>query len=88
MVTRENPIVKIHLGTEDKVREFVSTVSRFEGHFDLISGHYMVDAKSLLGIFSLNYKQDVNLRIIDAIDNMEDVLTALRPFFAANAKIA
>ena len=83
MNTRENPIVKINLGTEEKVRDFCRTVSRFEGHFDLISGSYMVDAKSLLGIFSLNYKEDVNLRIIDAIDNMEEVLSALRPYMAS-----
>jgi phosphotransferase system HPr-like phosphotransfer protein len=82
MNKNENPVVKVNLGTMDKVKDFVRTLSTFEGHFDLISGHYMVDAKSILGIFSMNYKDDVDLRIIDANDDMKDVMTALQPFLA------
>ena len=78
-----NPIVKVNLGTANRVQEFVQTVSRFNGNFDLISGSYMVDAKSILGIFSLNYKEDIDLRIIDAHGEMEEVMEALRPFLAA-----
>lgn len=75
-----NPIVKVNLGTIAKVQEFVKTVSKFRGNFDLISGNYMVDAKSILGIFSLNYRDDIDLRIIDAHNEMDEVMEALRPF--------
>jgi phosphotransferase system HPr-like phosphotransfer protein len=83
MYTLENPVVKVNLGTIDKVRDFVRTLSDFDANFDLISGHYMVDAKSILGVFSLNYSQDVELRIMDAKDNLTEVMTAIRPYLAA-----
>ena len=77
-----NPIVKVNLGTAKRVQEFVNTVSKFQGHFDMMSGNYMVDAKSILGIFSMNYKEDIDLRIIDANGELAEVMKALRPFLA------
>ena len=46
--------VKISLNSIDKVKSFVNTISQFDSDFDLISGRYVIDAKSIMGIFSLD----------------------------------
>ena len=47
-------VVNIKLSTIEQVREFVNVVSSFDGEIDLKSGRYVVDAKSIMGIFSLD----------------------------------
>ena len=46
--------VQISLNSIGKVKSFVNTISQFEYDFDLISGRYVIDAKSIMGIFSLD----------------------------------
>lgn len=54
----------IRLDTIDKVKGFVSTILHFEGDADLSSGRYTVDAKSILGIFSLELSQPLELELM------------------------
>ena len=44
--------VEVSLNTIDKVKAFVNEVCKFEADFDLVSGRYVIDAKSIMGIFS------------------------------------
>ena len=46
--------VQISLNSIDKVKSFVNAITQFEFDFDLISGRYVIDAKSIMGIFSLD----------------------------------
>ena len=46
--------VKISLNSIDKVKAFVNDVTKFNTDFDLVSGRYVIDAKSIMGIFSLD----------------------------------
>ncbi len=46
--------IKIMLNTISDVRDFVNIVASYDGDVDLISGRYVVDGKSIMGIFSLN----------------------------------
>jgi len=46
--------VKIRLSSIQDVRTFVDTVTKFNVDIDLSSGRYVVDAKSIMGIFSLD----------------------------------
>ena len=55
----------IRLDTIDKVKGFVSTILHFEGDADLSSGRYTVDAKSILGIFSLELSQPLELELME-----------------------
>ena len=55
--------VKVYLDTIDKVKGFVNLVSVCEGDFDLSSGRYVVDAKSIMGIFSLDLSKTLTLNI-------------------------
>ena len=53
--------VKIRLGTINDVKEFVSAVSLCDYEIDLVSGRYAIDAKSIMGIFSLDLSQPVEM---------------------------
>lgn len=71
--------VKICLNSIDKVKSFVSDVTKFETEFDLVSGRYVIDAKSIMGIFSLDLSKPIDLNIHDS-DNTEQILAMLAPY--------
>ena len=52
----------IRLSTIADVRDFVNIVAAFDGDIDLISGRYVVDGKSIMGIFSLDLLQPITVR--------------------------
>lgn len=70
--------VMISLNSIDKVKSFVNTISKFDSDFDLISGRYVIDAKSIMGIFSLDLSQPIELTI-HAEDDSE-ILEAVKPY--------
>ena len=55
--------VKISLNSIDKVKAFVNEISKFDCDFDLVSGRYVIDAKSIMGIFSLDLSKPIDLNI-------------------------
>ena len=71
--------VKISLNSIDKVKAFVNDVTKFNTDFDLVSGRYVIDAKSIMGIFSLDLSKANDLNIHDD-DNMDDILKTLAPY--------
>ncbi|MBR1628261.1 MAG: HPr family phosphocarrier protein [Lachnospiraceae bacterium] len=72
--------VKISLNSIDKVKAFVNTVSQFDDDFDLVSGRYVIDAKSIMGIFSLDLAQPIDLTIHG--DDDPKIMEALKPYIA------
>lgn len=54
--------ITIFLDTIQKVKEFVNVITVIDGDFDIISD-YVVDAKSIVGIFSLDLSQPLILQI-------------------------
>lgn len=54
--------ITIFLDTIQKVKEFVNVITIIDGDFDIISD-YVVDAKSIVGIFSLDLSQPLILQI-------------------------
>ncbi len=71
--------VFISLNSIEKVKSFVNIVSQFNFDFDLISGRYVIDAKSIMGIFSLDLSKPIELSV-HTNDRMNEVLEALKPF--------
>ena len=71
--------VQISLNSIDKVKTFVNVINRFDAEFDLVSGRYVIDAKSIMGIFSLDLSKAIDLNIHDD-DNMDDILKTLAPY--------
>ncbi len=55
--------IPIYLESINDIKKFVSIVSKYDGDFDLISGRYVVDAKSIMGIFSLDLSKPIQLSL-------------------------
>lgn len=71
--------VQISLNSIDKVKSFVNDITKFDNDFDLVSGRYVIDAKSIMGIFSLDLSKPIELNI-HADDNVDEILNALKPY--------
>ena len=72
--------VQISLNSIGKVKSFVNTISQFEYDFDLISGRYVIDAKSIMGIFSVDLSKAVDLRIHAEGTEAEKAMEVISPF--------
>lgn len=68
----------IRLNTIQDVRNFVNIVCAADCDIDLASGRYIVDAKSIMGIFSLDLLSPILLTIHGEVK--EEILTALKAF--------
>ena len=68
--------VKISLNSIDKVKSFVNEITKFDSDFDLVSGRYVIDAKSIMGIFSLDLSKpiDLNIHAQDSLDVILEVM--------------
>ena len=69
--------VYISLPTVKVVQGFVAQISKYEGSFDLHSGKYVLDAKSLMGILSLNLSKPLKLTVEK---DTEETMQALKRF--------
>jgi phosphotransferase system HPr-like phosphotransfer protein len=73
--------VKISLNSIDKVKSFVNDITKFDCDFDLVSGRYVIDAKSIMGIFSLDLSKYIDLNIhAEDEENLKQVLNILTPY--------
>ncbi|MDE6634982.1 MAG: HPr family phosphocarrier protein [Lachnospiraceae bacterium] len=72
--------VKILLDTIDKVKNFVSTTIKLDVELDLVSGRYVIDAKSILGIFSMDLSKPLLLQIHAKEDEAEEILEMLEEY--------
>lgn len=71
--------VQISLNSIDKVKSFVNTIATFDSDFDLVSGRYVIDAKSIMGIFSLDLSKPIELAIHSETE-VDAIMTALKPY--------
>ena len=70
--------VQISLNSIDKVKSFVNDITKFDYDFDLVSGRYVIDAKSIMGIFSLDLSKPIDLNIHadgTALDNVMQIIS-------------
>ena len=72
--------IQISLNSIDKVKTFVNEINRFDFDFDLVSGRYVIDAKSIMGIFSLDLSKTINLNIHADGKKLDEVLEILKPY--------
>ena len=71
--------VKISLNSIDKVKSFVNTITKYDYDFELVSGRYVIDAKSIMGIFSLDLSKPIDLNI-HADSDIDEVIESLKPY--------
>ncbi len=53
----------IKLNSINHVKTFVNTVNKYDFDVDLTSGRYVVDAKSIMGIFSLDLSKPIKVEV-------------------------
>mgnify|MGYP001776170272 FL=1 len=70
--------MKIKLEAINDVKEFVSAVTLCDYDVDLVSGRYSIDAKSIMGIFSLDLSRPVELQA--HVDNCDDLVEKIKKF--------
>ena len=70
--------VQIRLSTIADVRDFVDIVAKTDADIDLQSGRYVVDGKSIMGIFSLDLLAPITLTVHS--DEADEVLDRLERF--------
>ena len=70
--------VPIKLSFAEEVKTFVNAVNRYPYEMDLRAGRHVVDAKSILGIFSLDLSKPIILDVYD--DNCDDLIADIQPF--------
>ncbi len=68
----------IQLNSINDVKVFVNTVNKYSFDIDLTSGRYVVDAKSIMGIFSLDLSKPIKIEIFD--ENCDSLVKELEPF--------
>ena len=71
--------VQISLNSIDKVKSFVNDITKFDVDFDLVSGRYVIDAKSIMGIFSLDLSKPIEVNS-HADNEVDTILSVLAPY--------
>ena len=72
--------VQISLNSIDKVKSFVNDITKFDYDFDLVSGRYVIDAKSIMGIFSLDLSKPIDLNIHVEGGNTDEIMEVIKPY--------
>ncbi|MBR0227667.1 MAG: HPr family phosphocarrier protein [Clostridia bacterium] len=70
--------VPIKLSFAEEVKTFVNMVNRYPYEVDLRAGRHVVDAKSILGIFSLDLSKPITMDVYE--DNCDDLIADIQPF--------
>ena len=70
--------VNLRLSLVENVNQFVNIVSRYPFEMDLRAGRHVVDAKSILGIFSLDLSRPITLEIYS--EDCEQLMEEIKPF--------
>ncbi len=70
--------IAVLLRSIENIKEFVQIVERCPYDVDLVSGRYVIDAKSIMGIFSLDITKPLTANI--HCESCDDLLKELTPF--------
>ena len=70
--------IPIKLSFAEEVKTFVNVANRYDYDMDLRAGRHVVDAKSILGIFSLDLSKPITLEVY--ADDCDDLISDLKAF--------
>lgn len=74
--------MKVMLGSIEDVKEFVALTNSYSVESDLVSGRYAVDAKSIMGIFSLDLAKPLEFVVHGETKEADELLDAVTKFKA------
>ncbi len=72
----------LNLSSIETVKKFVNLANHYEFPISVLSEKYKVDAKSIMGIFSLDLTKPVEMQIEEDIEGPQDFLDQLQEFVA------
>lgn len=72
--------VRVQLDSIDKIKVFNRTVCKFDCDFDLEQGRYYIDAKSMLGIMSLDLSAALLLHFSASEEEEKEIMEAIKEF--------
>lgn len=75
--------IEILINTASKIKNFINIITKFEGDFDLASGRYVVDAKSIMGVFSMDFSRPLKLNMYCEDNIKEEVKQSLAEFICS-----
>lgn len=75
--------LKIKLSSVDDVKKFVNTAVLYNGDFNIISGRYVIDGKSIMGMFSLDLRNTLCLQIFGCDKQADEIAESFKAFTAA-----
>ena len=74
-------LIKIKLKNINDIREFVNISNEYNFNITLSSGKYVVDAKQIIEVFSLDLNENININIKNTIENENiDFLKKLKKY--------
>ena len=68
----------IVLHSINDVKTFVNSVNKYDFDVDLTSGRYVVDAKSIMGIFSLDLSKPIKVEVYS--EDVGEFMDEMKPF--------
>lgn len=82
----ESTDIKVKLNSVEQVRQFVETIRKYDGDVDVYSTNrnYLVDGKSILGVFSLGLDQELTVKFYNGAT--ESFISTLQPVYARGIK--
>ncbi len=72
--------IVVNLEMSSAVKKFVNITQNYDYEIVIRSGRYVADAKSILGLFSLDTSKPLTVEIYS--DNCDDLIAELKPFIA------
>ena len=72
--------VNVLLSSINDVKNFVNIVAKYDFDIDLVSDRYVVDAKSIMGIFSLDLTKPIGVNL--HTDDADEIIEELKPYIA------
>lgn len=72
--------IQILINSTDRIKEFVSDTSKINADLDLVSDRYVINAKSIMGIFSLDLAKPVRLDIYAEKEELDEIMKRLQKY--------
>ena len=73
-------IMRIKLNTLNDANSLVKSIDKYNYDIDAVCGRYVIDAKSIMGIFSLDLSKPIDLAIHAGDTDMSEIMEALKPY--------
>lgn len=80
-------MIRLKLESE-QIPFFCQTLNEFDSEFDIHNGRSIVDGKSLMGLYSLDYNREVFLKIINNEEELDSILKQIHPYIEKSSGAA